>query len=144
MTATSSSPLTRRCSRYSPESSTARDLDSRIGAAKTGEQIGEDVARDERGRAEMKFAGRGDVVDETAARIGDGGEDATGVAEELVALVGQADAASGAVEKLDAEVFLQLLDRLGHRALRNGELSRGAGDRTRFRRRRRSTGAGGA
>ena len=51
------------------------------------------------------------------------------MAQELVALVGDVEAARMALEKLDAEIAFQLLDRLGDRGLRDRQVLRGARDR---------------
>ena len=51
------------------------------------------------------------------------------MAQELVPLVGDVEAARMALEQLDAEIALQFLDRLGDRGLRDGEVLRRAGHR---------------
>ena len=48
------------------------------------------------------------------------------MAQELVAAMGYVQAPRVALEQLDAEIALQLLDRLGDRRLRDGEVLRGA------------------
>ena len=54
------------------------------------------------------------------------------MAQELMALVGDVQPARMALEQLDAEIALQLLDRLGDRRLRDGEVLRGARNRALF------------
>ena len=108
-----------------------RDLDRRIGAAVAGEQVGQHIAGDQRGDAELQPAG-GDVLaaaEEGAPRIRHVGQDLGGVAQELMALVGDVQAARMALEQLDAEIALQFLDRLGDRGLRDRQVLRGARNR---------------
>ena len=105
-----------------------RDLDAGIGAAIAGEQVGQHIAGDQRGDAEMERAAdrAAGLSEKRAPRIGDVGEDLGGVAQELVALVGDGQPARMALEQLDAEVALQLLDRLGDRGLRDRQVLRRA------------------
>jgi hypothetical protein len=51
------------------------------------------------------------------------------MAEELVALVGDVEAARMALEEFDAEIAFELLDRFGDRGLRDRQVLRGARDR---------------
>ena len=57
------------------------------------------------------------------------GEHALRVAEDDAALLGQLDAAAGAAEDLDAELFLEAADLLRDRRLREVELLAGLGQR---------------
>ena len=104
-----------------------RHLDGGMGAAITGEKIGEHVAGDQRGDAELQPAG-GDLfaIEEGAPRVRHVGEDLGCVAQELMALVGDVQPARMALEQRDAEIALQLLDRLGDRRLRDRQILRGA------------------
>src|SRR5690606_23253635 len=87
----------------------------------------EHIAGDERGDPERKHGGRrGGFVSETAPRILHVGEDAVGVAVELMALVGDGEAAPVALEEGDAEVGLELLDRFGDGRLADRKALRGA------------------
>ena len=60
----------------------------------------------------------------------DGGENKVCLTQELMALVGQGHALGVAVEQVDADFLLQLLDRQGQGRLGDKRRLRGGGDRT--------------
>ncbi len=109
-------------------------LDAGKGAAVARQEVGEHVAGDERGHAEIELAPLGRaVVGEGAARIRHVGEDLRGVAQELVAVMRRGQPARMTVEKLNAEIRFELLDRLGDRGLRDRQVLRRARHRALFR-----------
>ncbi len=94
------------------------DVDVGIGAAVAGEKIGEHIARHQRGDAELQRAARRrHRLAKTPPRIGDAGEDAGGMPVELVAAMGDGEAAPVPLEQGDAEIVLEFLDRVGDRRL---------------------------
>ena len=91
-----------------------RYLHRRMGTSVARQKVGEHVACDQRRDAELELArGRWLAAKECAARVGHVGQDLGGVAQELVAFVGDVEAPRMALKQLDAEIALQFLDRLG-------------------------------
>ena len=98
-----------------------RDVDTGIGASEAGQQVAQHIAGDQRGDAERQMAWRRGrfVGNKASPRILHVGQDARGMPVELVALVGDVEAARMALEQFHAEIALQFLHGLGDGGLRD-------------------------
>jgi len=106
------------------------DFDTGAGATIARQEVGQYIAGNQRGDADIqRTAGRILLAGKTGAGIGNGREDLCGMAQELMAVMGNGQPARMAVEKLDAEVALKFLQGFGDRGLRNRQILRGAGER---------------
>lgn len=109
------------------------DFHIRIGALETGQQVGKVIPGNQAGHADDQLAGNlvGALL-QAALGVVDGGKNQVRLAQELMALVGQGHALGVAVEQVDADFLLQLLDGQGQGRLGNERGLRGGGDRARL------------
>jgi hypothetical protein len=107
-----------------------RNLDAGAGAAVAGEQIGEHIAGNQRGDADVELARQFVLAAGKACTgVGNARENLGRMAQELVAVMGDRQPARVAVEELDAEIGFQFLQRLRNRGLRDRQVLRGPRDR---------------
>src|SRR5262249_53166979 len=82
-------------------------LHTRIGAAETREQVRKHITRYKRGDAEVEFSGQfGRILGKRPPGMGNVGKDLGGMAQELVTVIGDVEAARMAVEQFDAQIAL--------------------------------------
>ena len=85
-------------------------------AAKAGEKVGQDVTGDERGDTQVQLARLfRRFFGKRAAGIGDIGQDLRRMPQELVAVIGDIEAARMTLEEFDAEIAFKFLHGLGDR-----------------------------